>query len=192
MKFLSAFALASVFLVASCDSTTTEKVEEKMDTLGNKVENAADDLRNRIDSMDKDDDADFVQDAVKANNMELHMLAEGRTHGTNAEVKSTAKKMEADHKKLGAKLKDYAAKKNITVDTADHEMDDKVTKGAAWDKEWADDMVSEHEKAVKDFEDAQDDVEDAELKSMIADALPTLREHLESAKKLQAKLSSTK
>jgi putative membrane protein len=193
MKFLSTFILASIFLFASCDSTTSEKVEEKMDTLANKVENAADNLGNRTDSMDKGDDADFVEDAVKLNNMELHMLAEGRTKGTNAELKSAAKKMEADHKKLAKKMSEYAAKKNITIDTADHhDMDDNDAKGAAWDKEWADDMVEDHEKAIKEFEEGQNEVQDAELKAIITETLPTLREHLESAKKLQAKLSNTK
>ena len=190
MKFLSTFILASVFLFASCDSTTTENVEEEMDTLADKIENATDNLGNR---MDKDDDADFVQDAVKANNMELHMLAEGKTMGTNAELKSAAGKMEADHKKLGKKLSDYAAKKSIVIDTADHhDMDNNDAKGAAWDKEWADDMVEDHEKDIKKFEEAQNEVEDAELKTIITETLPSLREHLESAKKQQAKLSSPK
>jgi putative membrane protein len=178
--------LAGTFFLASCDSTTSEKIEGRADTIGSKIEASVDSMGYN----DADDDADFVREAVKSNNMELHMLADGKTKGTDAELKSAAKKMEADHKKLANEMKAYASKKNIELDTADADHDDHdAAKGADWDKKWVNDMVDDHERDIKKFEDAEKDVQDAELKSMISKALPTLREHLEMSKKLQQKFN---
>jgi putative membrane protein len=179
---------AGALMMASCDSATSEKVEEKVDTMASNIGAAVDSLGNN----DADDDADFVQDVTRSNAMELHMLAQGRTMGTNAELKSAAKKMETDHKKLASEMREYAAKKNIALDTADMDHHDDAAddkKGVEWDKEWIDDMVEDHEKDIKKFEDAENDVKDPELKAMITKTLPILREHLEMSKKLQEKLN---
>lgn len=189
IKLLSYAAFAGVFLITACNNTTSEKVEEKMDTMANNAQNAMNNMTD--DKNDSADDAEFVRDIAKSNDMELHMLAQGRTMGTDAELKSNAKKMEADHKKLAQQVKEYAASKNITLDTADmdHDMDKNDKKGADWDKKWADDMVDEHEKDIKKFEDEQDDVLDPALKDMITNTLPILRSHLDMSKKLQEKLN---
>jgi putative membrane protein len=68
----------------------------------------------------------------------------------------------------------------------DDKNDDK--KGAEWDKEWIDDMVEMHEKDVKKFEEAQNDVADPELKTMVSEALPVLRSHLDMTKQIKAKM----
>lgn len=193
MKYLK-FFVASVFsiaVMASCSSTTTEKVENEADTLAGKVENAVDKLESKVDSMGKGEDKDFVRDAVEANEKELKILADGQKLGTSKELKDAAKKMAADHEKLGKQMKDYASKKNITLDQDAHEMNHDIDgkKGTEWDKNWVDHMVEMHEKDVKDFEDAMDDVDDMELKTMISDALPVLRAHLDMAKALQARMS---
>jgi predicted outer membrane protein len=52
--------------------------------------------------------------------------------------------------------------------------------------------VNDHKKVISMFEDAQDDVQDPQLKNMITDALPKLRMHLEMSQTLQDKLSKTK
>ncbi|RYD58152.1 MAG: DUF4142 domain-containing protein [Sphingobacteriales bacterium] len=185
MKSLKFFALATFFAaaLASCDSSKTETTEENTDTL------TLQDTHADTTKAKDDDDKDFVQDAIRNNEMEMMMLADGQKLGTAKDIKDAAKKMAADHEKMGKQMKDYAAKKNITMDQDAHDMDDKNDdkKGAEWDEEWVEDMVEMHEKDVKKFEDAQNEVEDPELKTMIADALPILRAHLDMAKQLKAK-----
>jgi putative membrane protein len=194
VKLLGYSALAAIISLGACKNTTSEKTEENVDTFASKVEGAVDNMGNKIDSMkmnDTEDDADFVKEASADNNKELHMLAMGKTKGTNAEVKSNAKMMEADHKKLAATMKDYAAKHNITLDTTgqnSNDMDDD-TKGADWDKNWASHMVNDHEDAVKKFEDEQDEIKDPELKSIVQQTIPTLKHHLEMSKALNDKLN---
>ena len=97
-----------------------------------------------------------------------------------------------DHKKLGDDVAAYIASKNLTlndVDTSDmdNDLNDKPA-GRDFDKAWADKMVKDHEKVIDLFEDAQDDVNDAELKTMISNAIPKLKSHLDMAKQLQEKL----
>lgn len=193
MKFIKHFALSmfSVALLSACNSTTTEKMENEGDTLANKIENAVENAGDKIGNLGKIDDTSFVQDAVKSNQMELKMLENGEKMGTSKEVKDAAKKMIADHQKLGAKMSAYASTKNIPLD---QDMDKDINeineeKGASWDKEWLNKMVDEHQKDINKFEDAQDDVNDPELKAMITDALPILRSHLDMVTQLRDKMN---
>lgn len=193
MKFIRHFALSmvSMALLTACNNTTTEKMENEGDTLANKIENAVETAGDKISDIGKTDDTSFVQNAVKSNQMELRMLENGVKMGTAKEVKDAAKKMIADHEKLGQQMKTYAAKKNIPLDQdMDKDMNDiNEQKGASWDKEWLNRMVDEHQKDISKFEDAQDDVNDPELKTMITEALPVLRGHLDMVTQLRDKMN---
>lgn len=59
--------------------------------------------------------------------------------------------------------------------------------GPQLDKEYADDMVEDHEQDVKEFKEAQKKVKDPELRAWITKTLPTLEGHLTMAKDMQAK-----
>ncbi len=179
----SLFCVALAF--ASCDNNTSEHMEDKIDTLAENVET-------RVDQMvDRDDNKEFVNDAVENNSKELYLLALGKQMGTSSEVRSAAQKMEADHKKLADEVTAYASAKGITIEAdttdTDHGMATR-NKGTDWDKDWVDKMVKDHEKDVRMFEDARDDVDDPELKALIDKTLPTLRKHLDMAKAMQNKM----
>jgi putative membrane protein len=119
----------------------------------------------------------------------------GKEKGSK-EVKGHADHMISDHKQLGDDVAAYISKKNLTlegVDTADTDNDlAEKAAGKDFDKAWADKMVSDHEKVIDMFEDAQDDVKDPELKTMITNAIPKLKSHLDMAKQLQEKLDNAK
>lgn len=199
LKQLLFAGLCGTIMMASCGENTGDKMENEADTMGAKVENGMDDMGNKADtmmnSMAGNPDEDFLEDAVELNTKELRALMMGQKMG-GAETKKHSTHMIADHKKLGADVKAYLAKKNLTldgVDTADTKMDladDKT--GADWDKDFADLMVSDHEKTISRFEDAQDDVKDPELKAMIEKTLPTLRSHLTMAKEMQTAADAKK
>jgi putative membrane protein len=136
-------------------------------------------------------DQDFIKDAVEMNTKELAWLNAGNTMGTDKELKGHAKMMIADHEKMGMDVKDYATKKALeipNVDTAG-EVDDNEKRGKDWDRKWAEKMVDDHQKVIKRFENAQNDVKDEELRTMISNALPKLRSHLEMSEKLRDRLS---
>ncbi len=147
--------------------------------------------------MSSNPDSDFVVKARLDNAMEIRLLQASIEKGTDKLLKTDAKSLITDHKKLGASLKAYAGKKSyILVDGDNGKADDelatlnKLNKGPDWDKEWGNALVSGHNKAIDLFGKARDNVKDSELKDMINDALPTLQAHLDMMLQLQGKLGN--
>jgi putative membrane protein len=140
--------------------------------------------------MEKNPDSNFVVDVVMANGEEIKVLQAGEDMGGKS-VKEHARMMLADHKKLAKEMDDYAAKHNYTVAPADRdkqvsEVDDiKKKTGKDRDKEWVDFLVGAHEKTIGKFEGAQNNVKDADLKTMIGNTLPTLHKHLDMLNKMK-------
>ena len=58
--------------------------------------------------------------------------------------------------------------------------------GTEFDREFIQMAVKHHEKDVREFEQASQRVQDQELKSWVSKTLPTLREHLQTAQRLQS------
>lgn len=191
---IASIALASVFYGTSCNNAQNEKVNDAMDTVAAKVDTLAADVKDKANDLKGDmeeyRDETFVKNAIESNEQELHLLALGQQKGMDKELKAHAKMMEKDHKVLGAKMKAYATKQNYTLNTADTKdaLDDD-TKGTDWDKKWADKMVDDHQKTIDKFERAESRTNDQALKDIVSGALPTLREHLDMAKRLQEKLN---
>ena len=187
-KIFSYTAIAGIALFAACNNNTSETTETSTDTtITPSGDTAVTTTTTTVETTNKD--ADFVADVIKANAMELKMLAAGKTMGTDKQLRDNAKKMESDHKKLATTMMNYASDNGIAIDTSgtDHDMaDDK--KGKEWDEDWAEKMVDEHQKTIDKFEDAKDDVRDSTLKNIITGTLPTLRAHLSMSKALKEKL----
>ena len=184
LKAFLPLLLAGGVTLASCgDSTNNSTTSEDTTLAGN----------NGMDNMtaDDNDDQDFLEDAVEANTMEMRALMMGEQKGGN-EVKSHASHMMADHRKLGEDVAAYIASKNITLNDVDtNDTDNSLQNKAAgkeFDKAWADKMVDDHEKVIRMFEEGEREVRDPELKTMITNALPKLRSHLDMSKQLQEKM----
>lgn len=135
-------------------------------------------------------DEDFVTDVIEDNAEEIAWLRMGSANGTDAELRTHAEHMLADHQKMDTDMRKFAMTKNISLNKVDTigKVDIDDPKGKEWDEEWAEEMVEMHEKTIKRFERAQDRVKDAELKTTITNTLPTLRSHLDMAKKLEERL----
>ena len=133
-----------------------------------------------------DKDKDFIQTAAKDGMMEVEMGKMGQKQAKNAEVKKFATRMVTDHSKANTQLKALAKKKGVTLDTAAHKMD--KMDDATFDKDYMDQMVKDHEKDVKEFEEIAKDGSDADVKAWANKTLPTLKKHLEMAKEIQGKL----
>ncbi|HJU53723.1 MAG TPA: DUF4142 domain-containing protein [Pyrinomonadaceae bacterium] len=122
--------------------------------------------------------------------VELGRLAAER--GSSDAVKQFGQRMVDDHSKANDELKQWAATAGVTLPTAlDAKHQAMVAKmsslsGAAFDRTYAKDMVKDHTKAVQLFQRQADRGMDAGLKSFASSKLPTLREHLEMARSLNA------
>ena len=82
---------------------------------------------------------------------------------------------------------EIARRKGISVDTAPTEDQRQAASklssatGADFDRTYTDEMVQDHQKAVRLFEDYSHTGNDPDLKAFAAKVLPTLRHHLEMA-----------
>jgi putative membrane protein len=52
-------------------------------------------------------------------------------------------------------------------------------------------MVADHKDAIKEFQKAAQNADDADIKAFASNTLPTLQEHLRMAQETQAKLSTS-
>lgn len=185
----------SISLLVACGDADNDGVADNVDTTATNMQTMADTTLNSPADMNESDDAEFVSEAVGANLAEIAMHKAAETHATTADVKAHAKHMLTDHNKMLSDMQAYASRKGYSIPadaSADkkEELDKMNTekKGADWDKAYLDKMVDDHKKDISKFEDAEDDVKDAELKTMISSTLPTLRSHLQMVEDAKKKM----
>lgn len=140
-----------------------------------------------------DSDQKFLEKAVEGSLMEIGAARHVQEVGMNAEVKSFASQLYADHTKAHQELQQLASSKGITLPTQMGHKDDDLkdmTKlaGSKLDKEYAKEMVEDHEKDVKEFRTAAKDVQDPELRLWAQKRVPILEGHLTKAKELKTKI----
>lgn len=107
-----------------------------------------------------DDDKKFLATAAQSdvNEIKLSQLAEEKA--TNPAVKAFAHKMVVEHKKMSASMKPFADSWGVTPPAGlddDHQKEyDKLNglSGADFDKEYIDQMVTDHAKALDAFTSA--------------------------------------
>ncbi|MDB5284421.1 MAG: outer membrane protein-like protein [Bacteroidota bacterium] len=137
------------------------------------------------------EDAEFATKAANAGMMEVKLGEIAGQKSKNAKVKDFGAMMVTDHTKAGNELKAIAANKNLvlpdSLGSGDQKMVDDVAKknGTAFDKDYVDMMVNDHEKVIDAFKKEANDGKDAELKMFAANTLPVLQKHLASAKETQ-------
>lgn len=106
--------------------------------------------------------------------------------GTASKVKEFGQHMVKDHSKANDELKELAIKHGLKLPTAidaEHQaVHDKLAKlsGAEFDKEYLNEMVSAHKKAVNALETESKDGGEP-FKGWATKTLPTIKEHLKEA-----------
>ena len=133
-------------------------------------------------------DLAFIDEAAKGGMKEVHMGHMGLQKGMSEGVKGFSQRLVNDHTKANKELAALAMKKgtSLPADIADAASSMPISKksGADFDREFAKEMVTDHEKAIALFEKQASSGTDAELKKWAADTLPTLRAHLKEAQAL--------
>ena len=136
-------------------------------------------------------DRKFIQDAAEGGMMEVQagQLAASKASDTN--VKSFGDMLVKDHTNANNELVQLANSKKVELpagpsrgERKDVEKLGKLS-GKDFDKQFVAMGIKDHEKDIKKFEKASGSVKDPELKAWIDKTLPTLRQHLAQAQKLQ-------
>ena len=183
MRFIN--RTGAMLLLAAITFSCGPKNSNETDS--NKVAEEANE--DKFQSKEGEKDAEFVAQTVACNfgDIQLSQLAQQKTN--NDQVKEVAKNIEENHSKLLKDLQNLAEEKAISLpteaeDAKKRKIEDltKETDIRDFNKEWCKEMVSSHEKTIKDFEDRWEKTEDPELKNWIAETLPHLRSHLDKIK----------
>ena len=143
-------------------------------------------------------DRTFIQDVARDNAQEMEMGRMAEQKASDSMVKSYAQKLVSDHTKANQELEKIASQKGVTIETAaagksrsasSHPENDRLSRlsGSEFDRAFVAQMVQDHEKAVKTFEQHQN-TSDSDLRNFITMTLPTLRQHLDDARSLQRRL----
>jgi putative membrane protein len=137
-------------------------------------------------------DMAFIQKAAEGGMAEVALGKLAAEHAENADVKKFAERMVADHSMANRQLLAVAEKVGATVPKA---LDQKhmahmehlsAMKGAAFDKAYMTHMLKDHEEDVALFTAQAAGAKDPAVKEFAAKTLPTLKEHLEMARKVAA------
>jgi putative membrane protein len=140
-----------------------------------------------------EDDITFVKRATLAGMMEVRACEAALKRNLTAEEQAFAKQLINDHQKANDELASIAKRKGLTPPsglTADEE--EKLSKMAGikdkdFNEEFLEHQISCHKKSIDLFEDQAEDGKDADLKAFAAKHVPTLKAHLETAKRLEDK-----
>lgn len=202
MKELNVLFLAGVTALAfqACNSSNKSSTSVATDSNSNKDTSgmmASKDTTTKaaggVMKVDKDD-ADFAVKAANGGMAEVAMGKMAQQKGMSQEVKDFGAKMVTDHTKANDNMMALAKQKNITLPAAisndeQKKMDDMGKKsGKDFDKAYVHEMVDDHNKDVKDFEDASKNLKDADLKAFATTTLPTLKMHQTMIKAIDKKM----
>jgi len=141
-----------------------------------------------------DDDKKFLANAAQGDKNEIALSEVAEQKATNPAVKAFAEKMVREHKEMWESMKPFAEKWGINppveVDS-DHQKElDKLNglSGKDFDKEYMDQMVSDHSKALSAFTDEAKDTKDAKFKAAVLKGKTRVAAHKNMAYDLKKKL----
>jgi putative membrane protein len=159
------------------------------------------------------DSRDFVRKMGEVGVAEVKLGELAAERGMNAQVKQFGRRMVTEHQKANAELKQIASKMNVTLpaepDQKHQELYERLSKlkGAEFDREYMNAMVEGHQEVARDLESHADtnaragdrtvgttgnaSDADASVKAWASKTLPDVRQHLDQAKQIQSKLTSS-
>jgi putative membrane protein len=132
----------------------------------------------------------FVMEAASGGVAEVKLSELAKSRASDANVKDFANQMITDHTQANDELKPIADSNKIAwpdrLEGDSGTAYERLSKlsGPKFDEEYIQVMVKDHDKTVRDFEDASQKVKNATLKAYIDKTLPVLRQHQQHAHEL--------
>ena len=150
----------------------------------------------------------FVEKMAQAGIAEVKLGQLAAERASNAQVKQFGRRMASDHQKANNELKQIASKMAVQLPTetdAKHQdLYDRLSKlkGAEFDREYMKAMVEGHQEVAQELERHSDNntrsvgtsgnasPPEASVNAWASKTLPDVRQHLEQAKQIEAKVSA--
>lgn len=143
-------------------------------------------------------DQQFVDFAAQTDMMEANLGQLAANAASSQQVKDYASTLVTDHTtdygQLSAAAKQASLNVPNAIDTEHNKMlaPFQKLKAAAFDRKYAQEMVTGHTKAIEIYKKEASDAQNDALKSYAQSALPVLEKHLTGAKDLEKSKSSAK
>src|SRR4051812_22627792 len=136
---------------------------------------------------------DFTMKVAQAHLGEIEVARLASERSQDKDVKDFADMLVSDHTKAVRNLRDLMKDNDLPQPTAlPADTKEEIDRLAAlsdgdFDREFANMMVSDHQKAIELFRQQQPTAQNHELRNYVEDTLPTLQKHLEKAQELQSR-----
>jgi putative membrane protein len=156
----------------------------------NRVQAAREDRRDAVSPAEQD----FTMKAAQANLAEIQVARLAIERSQNKDVKGFADMLVKDHtsalEKLRNLMMDYNLPQTATLPAdAKQEIDRLAALSEGdFDREFANMMVSDHQKAIELFHDEFGTAQNHDIREYVEGVLPKLEEHLKKAQELQSSL----
>jgi putative membrane protein len=141
-----------------------------------------------------DDDKKFLATAAQSDQNEIALSQLAEQKATNPDVKAFAEKMVTEHTKMTESMKPFADSWGRTPPSgpdSDHQKElDKLNglSGAAFDKEYMSQMVTDHTKALSAFTTEAKDTKDVKFRAAVIKGKTAVAAHKNMAYDLKKKL----
>jgi putative membrane protein len=136
-------------------------------------------------------DYKFVKDTARGGTTEVQLGELAKQKAVSPAVRGFGERMVADHSKANEELQQIVTRKGATPPTSlSHKENSELERlqklsGKDFDKAYANLMVTDHKKDVKEFQDAARDLKDSDLRAFAQKTLGTLEQHYGMAKQMQ-------
>lgn len=195
---------AAVILATACNTGTSNNANSTGDSIGNSPGantsgNIGGDSAGIVNTVPTNDanitmsDTGFLSKNIADNTVEIQLSKLARDKSTNPQIKKAATLMITDHTQILADMKLLANKKNAGTKGSSVIISDvnamaslRTSTGKDFDNAWLGQMLTMHEEKMRELENALSQTQDADIKTAINKALPTIKIHRD----LLAKLSS--
>jgi putative membrane protein len=140
------------------------------------------------------DDKKFLATAAQGDQNEIKLSELAEAKATNSAVKAFAQKMVNEHKQMSESMKPFLESWGVMAPASvdeDHQKEwDKLNgmSGADFDKEYIDQMVSDHAKALDAFTSEAKDTKDAKFRAVVIKNKTAVAAHKNMAYDLKKKL----
>ncbi|HTQ66955.1 MAG TPA: DUF4142 domain-containing protein [Puia sp.] len=186
----SIFCLPIVMLtlLAGCGNGN-DSVQQANDSNQSKMDSPT--TQSKISLNISEADAKFMTSVANDGMTEVALGKLAVEKSSNQKIKDFGNMMIKDHSAAGDDLKKIAVSKKVTLpdslsESSKKDLDNlRKKKGKDFDKAYINEMVSGHEKVLKEFQDIQTNGSDSDLKVFVTQTIPIISHHLESAKTIK-------
>ena len=143
------------------------------------------------------EDLDFATKAAQGGLMEVRLGELAQQQAASDEVKQFGQRMVEDHGQANEQLRQIAEGKGIKLPEEmpkdGQQLHDELQQksGAQFDQAYMDEMVSDHQKDVEEFQQYAETGQDPDLRSFAEETLPILEQHRRLARQTQEQVTAT-